>query len=84
MVEGPVGYVPSQSSPHQVCGAEMDAFVDTRVYHVLGLLRDARIRARLLDGVRISATQRKRKVVCAEEEREHPGGGSINPFAPDV
>jgi hypothetical protein len=57
VLECPFRHLPALPAPRQVCEAEMDAFIDAGVHHIPPLFREATIRARLLDYVRIAAVQ---------------------------
>src|SRR5882724_7169050 len=78
VLEGPLGHESALPPRCKVRETEVDALVDADVHDIPGQVREATIRARLLDGQWRGATQRKGQVVRSEEERDCSGESTSN------
>jgi hypothetical protein len=71
--ESPSCYLPALPPRRQVGEAKVDAFVDSRINHILGRILEVAVRARLLDGYWVGCSHREDHFVRPEEERQHTG-----------
>src|SRR5882724_3122001 len=76
MGEDPLGHVAPLFPRLHVRKAEMDALVDAGIDHVRGRIREAVVRASLLDSRRIGCSHGKGLLVCFKVEGKHAGYGA--------
>jgi hypothetical protein len=74
--EDPLGYVASLLARLHVREAEVDAFPDARIDHIMGRIRETVVRACSLDGEWVRCRHREGHFVGPEEEGQGTGYGA--------
>jgi hypothetical protein len=84
VLKGPVSHFPALSSPHLVREPEVDAYINPGVHNIPSCVREAIIRARLLNDERISAVECKGEMIRPKKSASMRVAASVTLFAPEV